>query len=217
MASKNIKGITIEIGGETAGLEKALKNVNSDLNKTQKNLNEVDRLLKLDPENTELLAQKQRLLSQAIEQTRGKLSALRQAQEKAKDAFEKGDLGIEEYERLQRVVIRTENDLKKLESQARSMNSSFKKVGDAAESLSEKAGKIGDKLQPITVGVLGLASAAVAAVEGTEELRSDLSKLDVSANENAVSAETARDAWREFAVVSDETDSAVEADRKSVV
>ena len=211
MASKNIKGITIEIGGETAGLEKALKNVNSDLNKTQKNLNEVDKLLKLDPENTELLAQKQRLLSQAIEQTRGKLSALRQAQEKAKDAFEKGDLGIEEYERLQRVVIRTENDLKKLESQARSMNSSFKKVGDAAESLSEKAGKIGDKLQPITVGVLGLASAAVAAVEGTEELRSDLSKLDVSANENAVSAETARDAWREFAVVSDETDSAVEA------
>lgn len=211
MASKNIKGITIEIGGETTGLEKALKNVNSDLSKTQKSLNEVDKLLKLDPENTELLAQKQRLLSQAIEQTRGKLDALRQAQERAKSALENGDIGQEEYEKLQREIAKTENSLKKLESQARSMNSVFNKVGDAADSLSEKAGKIGDKLQPITIGVLGLATAAVAAVEGTEELRSDLSKLDVSANENAVSVEKARDAWREFAVVSEETDSAVEA------
>ena len=69
MASGRIKGITVVIGGDTTGLDKALQNVDRSLSSTQKALKDVNRLLKLDPKNTELLAQKQRLLKEAIEDT----------------------------------------------------------------------------------------------------------------------------------------------------
>ena len=82
-----IKGITIEIGGDTTGLDKALKSVNSSITKTQSALNDVNRLLKLDPSNTVLVAQKQQLLSQAVDQTKEKLNALESAQEQVADAF----------------------------------------------------------------------------------------------------------------------------------
>lgn len=73
--ANRIKGITVEIGGDTTGLDKALKSVNSSITKTQSALNDVNRLLKLDPSNTVLIAQKQELLAQAVSQTEEKLSA----------------------------------------------------------------------------------------------------------------------------------------------
>ena len=79
-----IKGITVEIGGDTTGLEKALKNVNSTIKNTQSQLKDVNRLLKLDPSNTELLSQKQRALKDAIGATKEKLDSLKIAQEQAK-------------------------------------------------------------------------------------------------------------------------------------
>ena len=92
MASR-IKGITVEIGGDTTGLDKALKSVNSSLSKTQSALNDVNRLLKLDPSNTTLVAQKQQLLSQAVADTSKKLEALEDAQEQVAEAFKNGDIG----------------------------------------------------------------------------------------------------------------------------
>ena len=83
MASR-IKGITVEIGGDTTGLDKALKNVNATIRSTQSSLKDVNKLLKLDPANTELLAQKQKLLKDAIGSTKEKLDALKTAQEQAK-------------------------------------------------------------------------------------------------------------------------------------
>ena len=79
-----IKGITIEIGGDTTGLNKALKGTNSEIKTTQSQLKDVERLLKLDPKNTELLAQKQKLLSDAIKETNGswKHSKLRKSKHK---------------------------------------------------------------------------------------------------------------------------------------
>ena len=71
--ANRIKGITVEIGGDTTGLDKALKNVNSSITKTQSALNDVNRLLKLDPSNTVLVAQKQKLLAKAVSQTEEKL------------------------------------------------------------------------------------------------------------------------------------------------
>ena len=85
-----IKGITVEIGGDTTGLEKALKNVNSTIKNTQSQLKDVNRLLKLDPSNTELLSQKQRALKDAIGATKEKLDSLKTAQEQAKQQLENG-------------------------------------------------------------------------------------------------------------------------------
>ena len=93
MASR-IKGITVEIGGDTTGLEKALKSVNSSIKTTQSELKDVNKLLKLDPSNTELLTQKQKLLKDAISSTKEKLDTLKTAQEQAKAQLENGDLGV---------------------------------------------------------------------------------------------------------------------------
>lgn len=109
--ANRIKGITVEIGGDTTGLDKALKSVNSSITKTQSALNDVSRLLKLDPSNTVLVAQKQELLSQAVSQTEDKLKALESAQEQVAAAFQRGDIGAEKYQAFQREVEETRGKL----------------------------------------------------------------------------------------------------------
>lgn len=207
----SIKGITVEIGGDTTGLSKALGGINKEISSTQKQLKEVERLLKLDPKNTELLAQKQRLLSEAITETSTKLDALKQAEAKAQEQFKKGELSRQEYEKLQRQIIATEQKLQSLASQASKSKKMLESISSAAGGVSDKLGKLGDKLAPVTAGVLGLGTAALSTVDSTEELRSDLSKLDQNAKEHKVSIDTARKAWEDFAIAGDETDSAVEA------
>ena len=103
MASR-IKGITVEIGGDTSGLEKSLSTVNNSIKKTQSQLRDVNNLLKLDPSNTILLAQKQELLQSAIGDTEKKLETLEQVQEDVAKAFERGDLGKDQYMAFQREV-----------------------------------------------------------------------------------------------------------------
>ena len=96
MAGK-IKGIIIEIGGETKGLDKALADVNKRSRDLQKELREVEKLLKLDPRNTELVAQKQQLLSEQVANTREKLDRLKEAQAQVNEQYEKGEIGEEQY------------------------------------------------------------------------------------------------------------------------
>lgn len=207
----SIKGITVEIGGDTTGLSKALAGINKNITNTQKQLKEVEKLLKLDPKNTELLEQKQRLLGDAIEQTSTKLDALKQAEAEAQKQFQKGDISREEYEKLQRQIIATEQKLQGLTTQTSKTKKAFDNISKSSEDFAGKLDSLSGKLAPITAGVLGLGAAAIGAVEGTEELRSDLSKLDQNAKEHKVSIDTARKAWEDFAIASDETDSAVEA------
>lgn len=114
--ANRIKGITVEIGGDTTGLDKALKGVNSSISKTQSALNDVNRLLKLDPTNTVLVAQKQELLTQAISQTKEKLSALESAQEQVTAAFQRGDIGVDKYQAFQREIEETRGKLNKYKS-----------------------------------------------------------------------------------------------------
>ena len=85
MASR-IKGITVEIGGDTTKLTDALRDVNNEVYNTQAQLKDVEKLLKLDPSNTELLAQKQRILNEEVQATREKLEALKEAGERANEA-----------------------------------------------------------------------------------------------------------------------------------
>lgn len=163
MASR-IKGITVEIGGDTTGLDKALKSVNSSIKTTQSSLKDVSKLLKLDPTNTELLTQKQKLLKDAIGSTKEKLDALKLAQEQAKAQLESGDLGQDKYDALQREIIETEQELKRLQEQAIESNAALSKieeVGDKLQTAGDKISGAGQKLLPVTAAVAGLGTAAV--------------------------------------------------------
>lgn len=163
MASR-IKGITVEIGGDTTGLDKALKSVNSSIRTTQSSLKDVSKLLKLDPTNTELLTQKQKLLKDAIGSTKEKLDALKQAQEQAKAQLESGDLGQDKYDALQREIIETEQELKRLQEQAIESNAALariEEVGDKLQTAGDKISGAGEKLLPVTAAVAGLGTAAV--------------------------------------------------------
>ena len=117
--ANRIKGITVEIGGDTAGLDKALKSVNSTIKNTQSQLRDVNRLLKLDPSNAKLLAQKQQLLQKEISETSEKLNALKEADKQANIQLENGELGQDKYDANQREIIETENNLKALQEEAK--------------------------------------------------------------------------------------------------
>ena len=121
----NIRGITIEINGKATGLQKALKDTNKDIRSTQSELKEVNKLLKLDPKNTELLAQKQTLLKNAISETKERLDVLKTAEAQVQEQFRKGEATEEQYRAIQREVIATENALKSLENQAKENTSSI--------------------------------------------------------------------------------------------
>lgn len=206
-----IKGITVEIGGDTTGLSKALSGVNKEIGSTQSQLRQVERLLKLDPTNTELLQQKQRLLAQSVEETKTKLNALKQAESQAQQMFKQGQVSVEQYEKLQREIISTEESLKSLEKQAKNSNTTMSKISTTADKIGNGASKVSSAMMPVTKAIGGLGVAVAATVPATEELRSDLSKLDVNAQQSAVSIDVAREAYRAFAVASDEVDSSVEA------
>lgn len=163
MASR-IKGITVEIGGDTTGLDKALKSVNTTIKNTQSSLKDVNKLLKLDPSNTELLSQKQKLLKDAIGATKEKLDSLKAAQEQAKAQLESGDLGQDKYDALQREIIETEEELKRLQEQVATTSTSLAKideVGQKMESVGNSIAGAGKSMMPLTLAIGGVGTAAV--------------------------------------------------------
>lgn len=162
-ANSVIKGITIEIGGDTTKLDKALNSSNKQIRSTQAELREVERLLKLDPKNTDLLAQKQEMLKKAVGETKDKLDVLKTAEAQVQEQFKKGEASEEQYRAIQRKIIATENSLKRLEEEAEKSNLSLEKVGEAFGKVGNKATSIGNKLMPVTAGITGMGAAGVAA------------------------------------------------------
>lgn len=137
----NIKGITIEFNGDTTKLGKALTSVNKEIKKTDSALREVDKALKLDPKNTELVAQKQALLAKQVQQTKDKLQLEQTAAKAAGDAMKNGaGVSQEEYAKLSAEVVKTEQNLKKLEDSSKST----KKIGDEAKESESKVKGLGD-------------------------------------------------------------------------
>ena len=164
MAANRIKGITIEIGGDTTKLQTALKGVNTEVKNTQQQLKDVEKLLKLDPGNTELLAQKHRLLGEAVAATKEKLETLKTAAEQANTALANGDISKEQYDALQREIIETEKDLEALEKQANESATALQSIGAKGEKLKtvgDNISNVGTKLLPVTAGVTALGTAAV--------------------------------------------------------
>ena len=163
MASR-IQGITVEIGGDTTKLTTALKGVNSEIRNTQSQLKDVEKLLKLDPGNTELLSQKQRLLNEEVRQTKEKLEELKRASEQANAALEQGTITQSQYDALQREIIETEQALERLEKQAGESSVALQKIADAGTGLQkvgDKVSDVGTKLLPVTGAVTALGTAAV--------------------------------------------------------
>lgn len=224
MAKSRIQGITLEFGADFADVEKGLKELNSTLGKTQSDLRDVDKLLKLDPENTELVAQKQRLLSKAAEDTRKKLQSLKQAQDKMRAATKNGANATQEQQRkmdaLEREIAQTSAQLKKYERAMDGATDETKDFSRAADDAGKSAGGIMETLGKfkgaaiggaVVGGITAAASALGDVYENSKELRMDLSKLSQNATENGATIDEAKDAWREFSIITGETDSSVEA------
>jgi len=207
MAGSRIKGITVEIGGDTTKLQTALKGVNSEIRNTQAALKDVEKLLKLDPGNTELLTQKQKLLKDAIAETKEKLATLKTATEQANEALQRGEISQAQYDALQREIAETEAKLKDLEAQASKSAVALEKIaatGTKLQSVGNTITGLGKSLAPLSaaataVGVAGVKAAtdwesAFAGVKKTtdateeeyEQLAAGIQKM---ATETASSAE----------------------------
>ena len=159
-----IQGITVEIGGDTTKLQTALKGVNTEIRNTQSQLRDVDKLLKLDPGNTELLAQKHRLLGDAVKETKEKLETLKTAAEQAEQALKDGTITQDQYDGLQREIVETEQKLKSLEEQAKASGTALQDIaakGEKLKTVGDNITNVGQKFMPVTLGVVGLGTAAV--------------------------------------------------------
>lgn len=196
--ANRIKGITVEIGGDTTKLSKALEGVNKNIKNTQSQLKDVEKLLKLDPKNTELLSQKQKLLADSISATKDKLATLKTAAEQANTALANGDITQQQYDALQREIVETENELKRLKSEAKNANSELAKIGEAGQVLQNAGDKIsgaGEKLLPITAGVTALGTAAV---KTASDFDSAMSKVAAVSGATGDDLQALRDKAREM-------------------
>lgn len=128
MANKKIKGLTVEIGGDTTKLGKALDNSQKKTKSLQSELKQVDKLLKMDPKNVELLAQKQKILTEQVEETKKRLSLLRDEQGKVNEMYQKGEIGEAEYRKFQREIEKTKQDLAGFEKQLKTTGDEFAEV-----------------------------------------------------------------------------------------
>ena len=169
-----ISGITIEIGGDTTKLQTALKGVDSQLRTTQSTLKDVNKLLKLDPGNTELLTQKQKNLEKAISQTKDRLSQLKDAQKGVAQ-------GTPEWDALQREIIETEQNLQGLERELQNFGSvgaqQIAAAGQAMIDFGDKCVAAGQKFAPISAAAAGLVGALVGLGMNSLSAADDLSTL----------------------------------------
>ena len=197
MASR-IKGITVEIGGDTAGLEKALKGVNSSIKTTQSALKDVERLLKLDPTNTELLTQKQKLLKDAIASTSEKLETLKEAQKQAKEQLERGELGQDKYDALQREIVETEQELKRLQEQAATTSVTLEKIAAAGDKFEKAGDSITNAGKQISVASAAVTGLGVAAVKTAADFDSAMANVAAISGATGDDLQALRDKAREM-------------------
>lgn len=215
MAGK-VKGITIEIGGDTTGLSKALSDVNKKSRDVQSELRAVEKALKLNPNSTELLAQKQELLAKSIGQTEDKLEALKRAKEDADKRMASGDTetSAEQYRALQREISNTEKALENLQDESEKTNKEFKAVSKTGKNVSELKTAFGAAVKGaagFAAAVGGIAVGLSNLEESTREYREDLNKLKAAFAASGKDTVTAKKAYADFYKVLGEEDRAVEA------
>lgn len=171
-----IKGITVEIGGDTTKLGKALAEVNKKSKDLQTELKAVEKLLKFDPGNVTLLKQKQDILNESVAETKTKLDALKQAMAK----IDAGEVEVteEEYRNLQREIIATEGKLKNLTGQLKDFGSvgaqQIAAVGEKMKTVGDKISSAGEKMLPATAAITGIGTASVAVASTFESSMSQV-------------------------------------------
>lgn len=138
----NIKGITIEIGGDTQPLQNALKGVNKQASEATKELRQIDKVLKFDTGNVTLLTQKQEVLAKQVETTKEKLATLRQAQAQVEAQFKAGNIGADQYRAFQREVESTQTVLKGYESKLESVNQALGSHGNKVDTTKDKLNQL---------------------------------------------------------------------------
>lgn len=195
-----IKGITVEINGDTTGLSKALSGVNKELRNTQAQLKDVNKLLKLDPGNTELIAQKHKLLQQAVEETKKKLQSLKEAQKQAEEALKNGTISQEQYDGLQREIAETTQKLKDLEAQAEQSATALQKIAAAGGKLKDIGGKVSGIGKDLTTYVtVPLAAAGAAGVKSFADVDKTMALANKTMGNTAEQANTLNDAMKDAA------------------
>ncbi len=197
--ANRIKGITVEIGGDTTKLSKALEGVNKNIKNTQTQLKDVQKLLKLDPTNTELLSQKHKLLADAVTATKEKLETLKTAAEQANTALANGDISQEQYDALQREIIETEQELQNLQHEAEASSTALAKLGQAGEMLEKAGDKIADVGTTLTTHVtVPVMAAGTAAVKTAADFDSAMSKVAAVSGATGDELDALRDKAREM-------------------
>ena len=197
--ANRIKGITVEIGGDTTKLSKALEGVNKNIKNTQTQLKDVEKLLKLDPSNTELLSQKHKLLADAVTATKEKLETLKTAAEQANQALANGDISQEQYDALQREIIETEQELQNLQREAEASSTALAKLGQAGEMLEKAGDKIADVGTTLTTHVtVPVMAAGTAAVKTAADFDSAMSKVAAISGATGDELDALRDKAREM-------------------
>ena len=179
MASR-IKGITVEIGGDTTKLTDALKNVNNEVYNTQAQLKDVEKLLKLDPSNTELLAQKQRILNEEVQATKDKLEALKDASKRANEALQAETITKDQYDALEREIFETQRALEELEKQAAQSAVALQKISVTGAKFQEVGGKIegvGKSLLPVTAAITGIGTVGIKVASDFEKAMSGVQAI----------------------------------------
>ncbi len=233
MANKKIKGLTVEIGGDTTKLGKALDSVENKSRDLSSELGEINKLLKFDPGNAELLAQKQKVLADAIANTSKKLDTLKEAEKQVQKQFERGEVSEDQVRALQREIVATEKKLGGYERAAKETAAAVDKLGkesdDAADELddvadaADEAGEAGEGLgsklgNAAKKGVTALAGAVTALVgamvgcaEATRDYRTEMGKLDTAFTTAGHSSEAALETYRSLQGILGESEQAVEA------
>lgn len=191
----NIKGITIEIGSDTKKFKSGLKDLNQSSKDLQRELTAVNKALKHDPKNTDLLRQKQELLTKSVSETKSKLEALKAAKDRAdKDMANGTEVNQEEYRRLVREISTTENSLKNLTKEMKNFGSvSAQQIAAAGEDVQELGGKIETVGKKVSVASATSAAALGASVKLASDYTDAVAKVGTVADLQSVSLEKLRD------------------------
>ncbi len=188
----NIKGIIVEIGGDTSALENSLKKVKSSTASLNKELRGINSLLKIDPKNTELVSQKQKVLNENIKETEAYLNNVKEAQQRYIDSG--GDLNTAEYRNLQREIINTENKLKNMQVEASNWTQagrSIEEFGNKVKNISTKVGDIGTNLTTkLTLPIVGATTAVVKAFDEVDKGADTVIKKTGATGESAQELES---------------------------
>ncbi len=203
--ANNIKGITIEIGGNTTKLQDALKDVNAKSKSLNSELSEVNKLLKFDPDNADLLAQKQKILADRVANTKDKLDALKDAERQVQAQFAKGEASEEQVRAIERAVISTTQQFKRYSGALVAAKKDLDQVIETNNMIASTGFKA--LAGVVTSAITGLTAAA----EMSREYRAEMGKLDAAFSAQGHSADTATEAYKTLQGVIGETDQSVEA------